>query len=214
MNHAGTREKDEESIKVRSAENREQTESQADACTTGKNEIEDRPLEKMTKTELIQKVDELSEAVKKNYALYLRSQADMENLRKRIQKEKEDWIKFSNESLIRDLLPAVDAMEQAVSHCRISDENCLAALTEGVELTMKGLKDALEKAGLEAVKAQGEAFDPNYHHAVSEVEDKTQDPGVVLQELQKGYLLNQRLLRPVMVVVNKKSAACGEDNAE
>jgi molecular chaperone GrpE len=214
MDHASAREKDDNTIKVKISKNREPEESNADECATDKEVMAEKPFEKMTKAELIQKADELSETAQKNYALYLRSQADMENLRKRTQKEKEDWIKFSNESLIRDLLPALDALEQAVSHCVSTDENCFAALTEGVELTLKGLKGALEKAGLEAVKAQGKAFDPNYHHAVSEMEEKGREPGMVLEELQKGYLLNQRLLRPSMVVVNRKSPACGEDTAE
>ncbi len=214
MDHAGAMEKDENRIKVKIAGNREEEESNGNECAPGEEGMEEKPLEKMTKAELILKANELSETANKNFALYLRSQADMENLRKRTEKEKNDWIRFSNEALIKDLLPALDALEQAVSHCVSTDDNCLPALTEGVELTLKGLKGALEKAGLEAVKAHGETFDPNYHHAVSEMVDENQKPGVVLQELQKGYLLNQRLLRPVMVVVNKKSPACGEDAAE
>ncbi len=214
MDHSSAIKNDENTIKVKIAEDREHNKSNAGEYVAGKKGSDDKPFEKMTKAELHLKADELSETAEKNYALYLRSQADMENLRKRTQKEKEDWIRFSNESLIKDLLPALDAMEQAISHCAATDENCLSALTEGVELTLKGLKGALEKAGLEAVKAQGETFDPNYHQAVTEMEDKSQEPGKVLQELQKGYLLNQRLLRPAMVVVNKKSPACSESTAE
>ena len=167
----------------------------------------EKPFEKMTKTELIQKAKDLKDTAEKHYELYLRSQADMENMRKRWQREKEEWMKFSNESLIKDLLPALDALEQAISHYAMTSEDCLDALNQGVELTLKGLKDALGKAGLEEVKALGEAFDPNYHQAVSEMEDEGAEPGSVLRELQKGYLLNQRLLRPAMVVVNKKKQA-------
>lgn len=214
MDHANAVKKDENTIKANIAQDRNDEKSSADECTAGEKAIDDKRFEKMTKAELIQTANELNESAEKNYALYLRSQADMENLKKRTQREKEDWIKFSNESLIKDLLPVLDAMEQAISHCAATDENCLSALTEGVELTLKGLKGALEKAGLEAVKARGEAFDPNYHHAVSEMEEKGREPGMVLQELQKGYLLNQRLLRPAMVVVNKKSPACVENTAE
>jgi molecular chaperone GrpE len=173
----------------------------------------EKPFDKMSKQELIRKAEELAETAKRNYDLYLRSQADMDNLKKRAQRDKEDWIKFSNESLIRQLLPALDAMEQAVAHCNCGDPS-LDGLKEGVELTLKGLNEALQKAGLEAVKAHGEPFDPNYHQAVSEMEDKSIEPGVVLQELQKGYLLNQRLLRPSMVVVNKKERADGEESGE
>ena len=77
------------------------------------------------------------------------------------------------------------------------------ALREGVELTLKGLKDTLVKSGLEQVKTEGEAFDPCFHEAVSQQEDKSVEAGMVLYELQKGYILNQRLIRPAMVVVSK-----------
>jgi molecular chaperone GrpE len=164
----------------------------------------ENPFEDMTESELIARATELKESAEKNYELYLRSQAEMENMRKRWQREKEDWVKFSNESLIKDILPALDALEKAISHCAVSNEDCLDALQQGVALTLKGLKDALTRAGLEAIKAKGEAFDPNYHQAVSQMEDERAEPGEVLTELQKGYLLNQRLLRPAMVVVNKK----------
>ncbi|MEJ2448574.1 MAG: nucleotide exchange factor GrpE [Anaerolineales bacterium] len=162
------------------------------------------PFENMTEEELIARANELKESAEKNYELYLRSQAEMENMRKRWQREKEDWVKFSNESLIKDILHALDSLEKAISHCAVSNEDCLDALQQGVALTLKGLKDALTRAGLEAIEATGEAFDPNYHQAVSEMVDEQAEPGTVLTELQKGYLLNQRLLRPAMVVVNKK----------
>jgi molecular chaperone GrpE len=187
-------------------------ESAPDSLGADQGKGGEKPLEKMAKTELLEKVEELKDTAQKNYELYLRSQADMENLRKRGQKEKEEWAKFSNETLIRDLLPALDALEQALSHCDMAGEDCFAALKQGVELTLKGLKDALGKAGLEEVRAQGEAFDPNYHEAVSEIEDKSAEGGAVLQELQKGYLLNQRLLRPAMVVVNRNNQASQGEN--
>ena len=76
-------------------------------------------------------------------------------------------------------------------------------LKEGVELTLKGLRDTLIKAGLEEVKAQGESFDPNYHHAVSELEHEEIESGMILEQFQKGYTFNQRLIRPAMVVVSK-----------
>lgn len=182
-------------------------ESETDGDQAEEGQRRGKPFEKMTKTELIQKAKDLEDTAEKNYELYLRSQAEMENMRKRWQREKEEWIRFSNESLIKELLPSLDALEQAVSHCAITNEDCLDALKQGVEFTLKGLRDALEKAGLEEVKAQGQTFDPNYHQAVSEMEDGAAEPGSVLNELQKGYLLNQRLLRPAMVVVNKKDQA-------
>lgn len=162
---------------------------------------EAKPLEKMTKAELLEKVEALQEKVHKNYDLYLRSQADMENIKKRNKKEREDWVKYANETLIKEILPVMDNLEKAISHSH--NENSLDALREGVELTLKGLRDTLVKAGMEQVKAEGEAFDPCFHEAVSEQEDRSVEAGMILHELQKGYILNQRLIRPAMVVVSK-----------
>jgi molecular chaperone GrpE len=204
MIKTGAEEKDRDATP---AENR--SKSLVDEPDTGKEKADtekqgEKPFEDMTESELIARANELKESAEKNYELYLRSQAEMENMRKRWQREKEDWVKFSNESLIKEILPALDALEKAISHCAVSNEDCLDALQQGVALTLKGLKDALTRAGLEAIGAKGEPFDPNYHQAVSEMVDEQAEPGEVLTELQKGYLLNQRLLRPAMVVVNKK----------
>ena len=164
----------------------------------------DIPLEKMTKALLLDKINQVQESVEDNYDLYVRSRAEMDNMKKRFQKEKQDLIKFSNESLVKQLLPVMDNLEKAISHSQ--SENPLNSLKEGVELTLKGLKDTLEKAGLKEVKAVGEPFDPNCHEAISEQEDGSVDPKTVIQELQKGYFLNQRLMRPAMVIVSKNAA--------
>ena len=164
-------------------------------------EIEEKPLERSSKEELIEKIKELQDESKKNYDLYIRAEADSENIKKRTKKEKEEWIKYANEKLIKELLPILDNLEKAVSHSENQDS--FQALKEGVELTLKGFKDTLMKAGLEEIKAQDERFDPNCHHAVLEQEDEKVKAGVVCQELQKGYTFNQRLIRPAMVVVSK-----------
>ena len=165
------------------------------------HKAKEKPLEKMTKPELLQKINELQEESEKNHDLYLRSEAEIENIKKRNKKEKEDWVKYANETLVKEILPVIDNLEMAISHAH--NENSLHALREGVELTLKGLRDTLEKSGLEEVKAEGEPFDPSYHHAVSEQEDQDLEAGIILQELQKGYTLKKRLIRPAMVVVSK-----------
>jgi molecular chaperone GrpE len=164
-------------------------------------EVKEKPPEEMAKEELIQRVHEVQEESEKHYDLYLRSEAEIENIKKRNKKEKEDWIKYANEALIKDILPVIDNLEMAISHAH--NEDALHALREGVELTLKGLRDTLEKSGLEEIKAEGEPFDPCFHHAVSESEDQNTEPGVIVQELQKGYTLKKRLIRPAMVVVCK-----------
>jgi molecular chaperone GrpE len=160
------------------------------------------PLEKLTKAKLLDKSKELQETADSNFDLYVRSQAEIENLKKRFQKEKADLCKFSNESLIRQLLSVVDNLEKAIAHSE--NEGSLDALKEGVKLTLKGFMDILRNSGLESVQAMNETFDPNFHQAVSEQEDSSVKPGTVIQELQSGYLLNQRLIRPAMVVVSKR----------
>jgi len=192
-------EKEEQKVKEFSQEeSKEQTRGGNELKTHEKKEV---PLEKMTKAELIEKVKEVKTLVEKNFDLYLRSQADLENLKKRAQKEKTELAKFSNESLIKQLLPVADSLEKAIAHSE--EVNSIDGLKEGVELTLKGLMDTLEKAGLKTVRSVGESFDPNFHEAVSQLEESSVKPGTVIQELQKGYLLNKRLIRPSMVIISK-----------
>ena len=169
-----------------------------------KGKPKDIPLKNMTKEELINKIDEIQGVAEKNYELFLRAQAEIENMKKRFKKEREDLLKFSNESLIKQLLSVVDNLEKAISHSQ--EQSSLKALTEGVELTLQGLRDTLSKAGLNEIKTTGETFDPNFHEAVSEQENNSVEPGIILHELQKGYTLNDRLIRPAMVVISKSEA--------
>ena len=183
----------------------------------------EKPQEEMSAEDLIKKIEELKEESKENYDKYLRSQAEIDNIIKRNKKEKEEWVKYSNEILIKDLLQVIDNLENAINHS--GNENSFDALIEGVELTLKGLKDTLAKAGLEEVKTLGEDFDPCFHHAVQEEESDSTEKGKILKEFQKGYTLNQRLIRPAMVVISKGNSgndsqtetfqrACEEKNIE
>jgi molecular chaperone GrpE len=165
------------------------------------SEIQEKPLEDMTKTQLIEKITALKDLSDKNYDLYLRSQAEMENMKKRFRREKEDWFKYSNETLIKEILPIMDNLERAVSHS--TGQSGLPSLKEGIELTLRSLKSALSKSGIEEVKAEGAVFDPGLHEAVFQIEDDNAEPGKVVKEIQKGYLLNKRLIRPAMVTVSK-----------
>ena len=168
----------------------------------GKEDEKEPPLEEMSKTELLEKIKGVNESADKNFDLYIRCQADIENMKKRFQKEKEGLVKYSNESLIKQFLTVVDNLEKAIIHSE--DQNSLPALKEGIELTLKGLVDTLKKAGVEEIKASGELFDPNLHEAIFQEEDNTKKPGTIIKEIQKGYLLNKRLIRPSLVSVSKK----------
>jgi len=171
----------------------------------------EKPAESMTKEELIDGLKEMKEKSAKDYDLYLRSLADIENMKKRHAKEKEEWLKYSNESLIKDILPVLDNLEKALSHAR--EGNSIRALREGVDLTLKGLKEGLAKSGVKEIEALGLPFDPCFHEAVSQMEDDGVAAGHVLQELQKGYILNGRLIRPSMVVVSKGTASGSVDES-
>lgn len=176
--------------------------SSDDALVDESSRGDNRSLEDLSKTEFIEKIQSLQEEADKNYDLYVRSQAEMENFKKRNAKEKEDVVRYANETLIKEILPVMDNLEKAISHAQ--QDNAVDALREGVELTLKGLKDSLKKAGLKEVEAQGHPFDPCFHEAVSEMVDERAKPGTVIQELQKGYVLNGRLIRPSMVIVNRR----------
>ena len=144
-----------------------------------------------------------------NREMYLRVQADMENMRKRLEREKADFIKFANENLMKDLLPVIDNLERALNHAQADDSE---AILQGVQLTYDGFKNVLEKFGVRAVASLGERFDPNFHEAVMQREDPDAEDNTVLEEIQKGYLLNERLIRPSMVVVSKRPHDQGEDS--
>jgi len=134
-----------------------------------------------------------------NWDKYLRERADLENYRKRVQKEKEEILKYGNESFIVEILPALDNLERAVSH---ANEESLSAVIEGVRLTSSMLLSALKKFGVAPVETPpGAPFDPAFHQAMGQVECAGQDPNTVVSEFQKGYLLNDRLIRPAMVTV-------------
>lgn len=139
-----------------------------------------------------------------NYDKFLRERADLENLRKRFQKEKEDLFKYGNENLILEILPSVDNLERALEH---AGNDSGAAIIEGVRMTLTMLLASLKKFGVTPIEAKGAVFDPAFHQAMSQVETADQEPNTVVQEFQKGYLLNDRLLRPAMVTVAKKPVA-------
>ena len=135
---------------------------------------------------------------------YLRARADLDNFRKRAQREKEDLLKFSNETILRELLPVIDNLERALQHAATDGE---AGLLQGVELTLGQFGKVLEKFNVVAIEAVGELFDPARHEAMGQIESAEQPPNTVVQLLQKGYLLNDRLLRPAMVLIAKAPAA-------
>ncbi|MBF0589974.1 MAG: nucleotide exchange factor GrpE [Magnetococcales bacterium] len=135
---------------------------------------------------------------------FLRTVADMDNLRKRSAREMDQARKFAVEGFAKDLLAVADNMERAMSHMDTdSDNDQIKAIVEGVKMVQGELTKTLEKHGIKRIEAMGQPFDPNLHQAVMQVPDEEADPDTVLQEMQAGYTLNERLLRPSMVGVAK-----------
>lgn len=157
--------------------------------------------EELAKEDLLNRIAELKALADKNYDLYLRAEAEMDNQKKRFRREKEELGKFAAEGIIKELLPVADNLQNAISFAE--KEGSTSPLLEGVKLTLKMLSDVLLKAGVQEIKAVGEDFDPNLHQAMMNEETREHKPGKVLRELQKGYLLKERLLRPSIVVVSK-----------
>ncbi len=136
------------------------------------------------------------------YDRLLRLSAEFENYKKRSSRELADFRKFANELIIKDLLGVIDNLERALASAADQEGNA-NSIAEGVELTLKEIIKILEKNGVTPIAAKGEAFDPTYHQAVMQQETADHPPNTVVQELQKGYLLHNRLLRPSMVAVSK-----------
>lgn len=148
---------------------------------------------------LRQELDAKCEEVKVNYDRFVRQVAELENFKKRATREKDDAVRFANESLVRDLLPVIDNLERAVAHAQGGGNG--KPLVEGVEMVLKGLLDVLAKHGVAQISAVGQPFDPEKHEAMAQVESENHAPNTVIEEHHKGYLLKDRLLRPALVTV-------------
>lgn len=132
---------------------------------------------------------------------HLRLRADFDNMRRRHQLDSEAAEKYRAQNLLSDLLPVLDNFERALQVEITSEET--ASIIKGIEMVYRSLIEATEKEGLQVIKAEGEQFDPTIHQAVMQEQDSEKETGVVLRELQKGYILKDRVLRPTMVSVNE-----------
>jgi molecular chaperone GrpE len=157
--------------------------------------------------EQLTELKDLAAKADEHWQRLLRTSADFENFKKRATREKQDAIKFANESLLQKLVPVLDNFDMALSATQAAPGDAAQSLQTGINMIYQQLKNALGEAGLEEVDASGKAFDPNLHEAVSQ-KDTTEVPeGTVVQQLRKGYKLRERLLRPASVVVARKPAA-------
>lgn len=136
---------------------------------------------------------------------YLRSEAEMANLRRRAEKDVENAHKFGQEKLSKELLSVADNLERAIASTE-GETTDLDAIIEGVQMTLKGLHDVFGRFNIEAIEPEGEPFDPQLHQAMSMVENPEVEPNTVIAVMQKGYQLHGRLIRPAMVMVSKGGA--------
>jgi molecular chaperone GrpE len=144
---------------------------------------------------------------RETYDQLLRTVADFDNYRKRAARERQDAVKFANESLLQKLIPTLDNFDMAMAAAAGAKDGAAQSLQTGVSMILSQLRNTLTEAGLEEIDATGKAFDPNFHEAVSQQETNDLPEGQVVQQLRKGYRLRDRLLRPATVIVAKKPAA-------
>ena len=157
--------------------------------------------------ELETALSKAKEEARENYDRFLRSAAELENYKKRVAKEKADLIRYGNEELLKTLLPVIDNLERALGHAQGKGNE--EGIRGGVEMTLQQFLQILQRFGVTPITAEGERFDPARHEAVMEQATDAYAPGHVISELEKGYLLNDRLVRPAKVVVAKAPEDAG-----
>lgn len=151
---------------------------------------------------LAAQVEELEQSLAEAKDQALRAAAEAQNVRRRAEQEAEKARKFALEKFVKELLPVVDSLEKALENMQ---DEASEVHREGVSMTLKMQLDVLSKFGVESVDPQGEPFDPQEHEAMAMVPNPELDPNTVMDVMQKGYLLNGRLVRPAMVVVSQKA---------
>jgi molecular chaperone GrpE len=158
--------------------------------------------------EAVDEVEDLKRQVQEKQDQLLRALAETDNIRRRAQRDRDDYVRYANESLMRDLLPVLDNLDRALAAARAAGN--APGVVEGVELIQREMLKVLERAGVTRYSALGQPFDPNRHEAIARVVSVDTQPGMVLAEIAPGYLLHGRVLRAAMVSV---AAAPDEDAA-
>ena len=145
-----------------------------------------------------------------NWDQLVRTKAEMENIRRRSERELANAHKYALEKFAQELLPVIDSMEMGVAAAQ--DENAdVSKLREGTEMTLKMFEAAIEKFGIKGVHPKGEEFNPEHHQAMTMIDSQEHEPNMIIDVMQKGYLLNERLVRPAMVVVASANSNKGAE---
>lgn len=170
----------------------ESVEEEVNEDATEQEEIE-------TEETIEDELETLKESLQASVDKYMRLQAEFQNFKKRQEKQRKDLIKYSHGEVIKDILPIIDNFERAIESSK--DDRNAASLLEGIEMIKKSFDDFLEKNKVETIETTGEKFDTKYHHAVMKEETEEYDHNEIIQELQKGYILEDKVIRHAMVKV-------------
>ena len=179
---------------------------------------EEKPLSKDDKQESEDKnIEEtVEDKLKTTEEKLLRTLAEMENQRRRFEKEKHEAFEFGGFNFARESLAVIDNMDRAITSFqndeKLKKSEDLNKIIDGIEIVKKDLISIFQKNGIEPIDCLNKKFDPNFHQAMLEIEDENKDPGMVVQEIQKGYMMKERLLRPSLVGVTKKKIEKNDKN--
>ncbi len=180
----------------------EEVEAETTDVTRDANKAVEEGGKPASASEDMTEIERVKREAQENYDRLVRVYAEFENYKKRMEKEKVEFIKYAHEGLFKDLLGVVDNLERAVAESKKNIQS--EGLARGVEMVLKQLKDTFEKYGVRPVQAEGLPFDPNLHEAMMHEPSEEHEENTVIEELQKGYVLKDRLLRPALVKVSKK----------
>ncbi len=196
-----TNEKDilEEEVKNESSNSVES--ANEEATVEESSSLHNKEVEEDELTLALNKVQELEAALDEKENKLLRLQADFDNYRRRVRLDQEAAQKYRAQSLVSDILPALDNFERALK-VETEDEK-MNSILQGMEMVYRQLAEALKNEGVEAIESAGQPFDPHLHQAVMQVEDSNYESNTVIEEFQKGYKLKDRVIRPSMVKVNQ-----------
>lgn len=175
-----------------------------DTETSGKSEDNEVSSEEVVPVEepLEKKIETLEMELAEMKDKYLRLYAEFENYKKRVQKDKAELANYATEEIVTELLTVVDNLEMALQHAGDGEE--VKGIKEGVEITLRELKKVLAKQGVKEIEALGKPFDPEFHHAMAQVERDDVEDKTVVEEFRKGYIMKDKVIRPSLVAVSKR----------
>ena len=172
------------------------------------DEIESRKIDLKEEKSISKKEESVEDKFKATEEKLLRSMAEMENQRRRFEKERQEAFEFGGFNFARESLSLLDNIDRATSSFKndatLKNNKDLDKIIDGIEIIKKDLISIFKKNNIEAIECLNKKFDPNFHQAMLEIEDNTKETGTVIQEMQKGYMMKERLLRPSLVGVAKK----------